>query len=477
MALSHDEIVARSKRLNPLLPVNRYTGTLNDPLQEAQSRYMGPAWDEFFGGLAKTQEDAQDAGKSYRVGWGGFGNATSEESMPRTTRSLAAMRPDDPELADQIAGNQSLAAMSTDQGNRQLAIQDYADQKRQQAIDAMKKSYQEQVLASAVPQAPAPDITRTVDAAGNPKITMRPNPNETPAQRVDSLTPGGAYVAGFGADELAQRKQAESEAVTNAKIATETGPGSLVDFINRIAKDKHAKGETLTAKDIDDARKQYLDTTASAGTQGPKVQEGLEQKYRDILAKQFSSRSGDLGVQSGKISQASHLLTIFDQAKDKNGNYNLNPQQLTETALGLANLISGGNGATQEMTRNLTPDSLKGDVGKALQYVTGQPQNGSTQELTKLLRDSIIRQGKTAQDLRGKHFDEMRALAPTDLAAERRAALEKGMGMTNIDAFTGGGAATAGSGPKVDDVVTVGGKRIKISAIHPDGSFDGNPVK
>ncbi len=149
--------------------------------------------------------------------------------MPRTTRSLAAMRPDDPELADQIAGNQSLAAMADEFGTRQLGIQDYADQKRQQAIDAMKKSYQEQVLASAVPQAPAPDITRTVDAAGNPKITMRPNPNETPAQRVDSLTPGGAYVASFGADELANRKQAlaekaQADAAEIAKAAAGLGP-------------------------------------------------------------------------------------------------------------------------------------------------------------------------------------------------------------------------------------------------------------
>ena len=36
---------------------------------------------------------------------------------------------------------------------------------------------------------------------------------------------------------------------------------------------------------------------------------------------------------------------------------------------------------------------------------------------------------------------------------------------------------TQSAGPKVGDVVSVGGKTVKITAIHPDGSFDGDPVK
>jgi len=38
-------------------------------------------------------------------------------------------------------------------------------------------------------------------------------------------------------------------------------------------------------------------------------------------------------------------------------------------------------------------------------------------------------------------------------------------------------SAKPSGGPKVGDVVEVGGKKIKISAIHPDGTFDGSEVK
>ncbi len=90
--LSKDEITARSLRLAGRAP-NPYTGTLNDPFEEAQSRYSGPGWDQFFGGLQKTEEDAQLAGKNYRVNWGGFGNAVDDGGgMARARRqSLAAM--------------------------------------------------------------------------------------------------------------------------------------------------------------------------------------------------------------------------------------------------------------------------------------------------------------------------------------------------------------------------------------------------
>ncbi len=99
--LSQDEINARALRLSGGQP-NRYTGTLNDPFQEAQSSYAGPAWAQFFGGLQKQQEDAQLAGKNYRVGWGGFGNAATDAGGDAVARSrgpsLAAMTADPGEL-------------------------------------------------------------------------------------------------------------------------------------------------------------------------------------------------------------------------------------------------------------------------------------------------------------------------------------------------------------------------------------------
>ena len=408
----------RNRRMTALTTGN------GDPFQIGQSIAQLPGWDAFFGSQHDQQEDAAAHGRNYRVDMSGIGGvqgpAGGGSRLTQTDR-------------EGLVGNAALGQLVDQNRVRLLQQQEMDDKDREEAIAAMKQSEQEQRSASMVPQAPAPVTTQSVDEAGNPSYTMRPNPAETQRQRILSLIPGplqAEYQKRFA--DLDQ--SAAQTAATNAKTATEIGPGSLQDFITRTATSKNKPVEALTPQEVDEARQTYLDTTAAAGTQGPKVQQGLEKQYRDILAKQFSSRSGDLGVQNGKISQAAHLLSLFDQNKDAQGNYNLNPQMLSETALGLANLISGSNGATQEMTRNLTPESLKGDVGKALQYITGQQQNGSTQDLTKVLRDSIVRQGTVAQQLRGKHFDEMRAMAPTDLAANRREALEKSMGLTSIDA-------------------------------------------
>lgn len=122
--LSRDEIIARSKRVNPTMPVNPYTGTLNDPFQEGQSNYAGPGWGQFFGGLQKTQEDAELAGKNYRVGWGGFGNTVEGgDMMPRrsgsgddraTSLGFRTERPGDEDIARTLAINGYLGNL-TDQ--------------------------------------------------------------------------------------------------------------------------------------------------------------------------------------------------------------------------------------------------------------------------------------------------------------------------------------------------------------------------
>ena len=172
--LSQDEITARSLRLSGRAP-NRYTGTLNDPFQEAQSRYAGPGWSQFFGGLQKTEEDANLAGKHYRVDWGGFGNAMDEGGgdVARHNRrqSLAAMdagygntgAEDLNPLEAQAQKNfllQQQANAATEQARREkLGLDEYNDAQAQQTQDRMNQSYQDFVLSSAfVPASPITSI-------------------------------------------------------------------------------------------------------------------------------------------------------------------------------------------------------------------------------------------------------------------------------------------------------------------------------
>lgn len=199
--LSHQEIVDRSIRLNPNLPVNRYTGTLNDPIQEAQSRYMGPRWDQFFGSLAKNQEDAQLAGKNYRVGWGGFGNgvSTQESDMPSRRSSAYASLPgaraldgDHEDLARGIAWN-DYVAQSKEQDARQRILNSQASVAEEQARQAAlpRESDAEMLDRTLAPPMSRELLSKEIGAGGSPdKYTLRPDPTQSPRDRFLASVPG-----------------------------------------------------------------------------------------------------------------------------------------------------------------------------------------------------------------------------------------------------------------------------------------------
>lgn len=397
-----------------------------DPFQAAQSDFAGPGMDALLESLKQKEEGAQSAGLNFRAVARDI--APQEASVPQGTGAGLALSPD--------AVRTLAAGEAVDRAKAAQLAQDEAAKREQQGdINDLYSAYQQHVLNSVL----APPMPTSLNGAlpTGTSVTTAPNGTvgftmrgQAPTSDVDRLSQlPGAMKANMILPIAEQNLRQQDEALKQTQA---TGPGTLPDFILRVARAKGVPVNQLTPDDIDAARQRYLDTTAAAGTMGPKAQQGLEQKYRDIVAKEISSRSGDLGTQNDKISQATHLLALFDQNKDKNGNYTLPSQQLSEAALGLANLIAGKGGATQEMTKNLTPQSLKGDAAKALQYITGEPQTGSTQDLLKQLHDSIQRQGEIAQGIRNKHLDEIRAMAPTDLAADRKAALDKALGLTTI---------------------------------------------
>lgn len=156
-----------------------------------------------------------------------------------------------------------------------------------------------------------------------------------------------------------------------------------------------------------------------------KSQDALEQEYRTVLARGLSSRSGGLGLEDAKVQQANHLLALMDQSFDpKTGVYNIPKVQYEELALGLARLVSPGGTVGEGMKNDLVQATAEGDLLKVATYLTGHPFNGSTQDVFKMLRESIERQGKVALDNREGEMRYLRGLAPTDLEEGRRLALE-----------------------------------------------------
>lgn len=154
-------------------------------------------------------------------------------------------------------------------------------------------------------------------------------------------------------------------------------------------------------------------------------QDKLEQEYRTVLARGLSSRSGGLGLEDAKVQQANHLITLLDQSYDpKTDTYNIPRVQQTELAMGLARLISPGGVVGEKTVSDINQATAKGDLNKALTYITGTPFNGTTQDVVKMYRDSVKRQGETAQQNREGEMAYLRGLAPTDLEEPRRKALE-----------------------------------------------------
>lgn len=239
------------------------------------------------------------------------------------------------------------------------------------------------------------------------------------------------------------------DAISAAGNYLQTGTGALGDYL-QYKRDAVAKGLTpldftgytdqQTAK-ASQAKIQEAYATESAknaadanSTQSDKVQQKLEQEYRQVLSKEFSARTGSLGIENSKVNQANHLNSLFQQYYDpKTGNYNIPTAQYAELAIGLANMISPSGQSSDSDRAEIKSKTAAGDLKGALQYITGIPENGNTQAIIKNLVDSVDRQAETAIRNRQAALEDMKAQAPTDLAPDRVAALNQSTQMVGYE--------------------------------------------
>ncbi len=82
-------------------------------------------------------------------------------------------------------------------------------------------------------------------------------------------------------------------------------------------------------------------------------------------------------------------------------------------------MISPTSVASDSLRQEINTRTAKGDIAGAISYVTGSPQNGSTQSIIKNFIDSIDRQAETAVRNREAALQNMRDQAPTDLEQSR----------------------------------------------------------
>ena len=267
-----------------------------------------------------------------------------------------------------------------------------------------------------------------------------------------------------------------SDAIAASKGYLQTATGTLGDYL-QYKGEKEGKGYVpMSYEDYKDRQDQkainmeYNKAYASAAGKAAsdakngtsdKVQQALEQQGRQVIAKEFSARTGALGVENAKVNQANHINALIKQYYDpKTGNYNVPKSQYGELILGLANLVSPTSVASDSLREDINQKTAVGDFNGALSYVTNSPQNGNSQEMIKNLIDSVDRQAETAVRNRQAALDNMSDLLPTDLEQSRKDALLKA---TNMVGYEGDDRVSAN---KVNDYLSTNGDTKLSTPIH-----------
>lgn len=336
-------------------------------------------------------------------------------------------------------GIQQIANLNTKEQSDILAAQQAGQNNDYQLQDRINQNIQN---TRAEKQAAATKLNDQI-AAANQKLADQQfavQQAQTKSMQDIMTTAAGNYAPPSVQQAIGVAKDVNS-AIQAAGAYLASATGQLGDYYQYM-RDATNKGLTpqdyTTWKATDDAKqnalayqKSYSSAagsaagSASAGS-NPKVQQALEQQYRGILAKEFSARTGALGIENAKVNQANHLDSLFQQYYDpKSGNYNIPQSQYAELAIGLANLIAGNGTASEGTINSIMQATASGDINKALTYATGTPQNGSTQSIFKNLLDSVDRQAETASSNRQVALNNMKDLAPTDLDPARIDQLNK----------------------------------------------------
>lgn len=190
--------------------------------------------------------------------------------------------------------------------------------------------------------------------------------------------------------------------------------------------DKYVTQEEALAAGSEPKGTKVINLGQDTSQEGEKEQNKIEQKLKDSMSILQRNSRGEYGIEDRKVGQARHLRQLLNKAYDpKTGEYTLAPALYNDLALGMATLAAPSASPGVELLNALKQGSLKGDLGKMLTYATGTPWNGSTQEILKMLRDNVDRQGETSEDNRNYIWDSNKQINSIGLNPDRYSRYEK----------------------------------------------------
>lgn len=240
--------------------------------------------------------------------------------------------------------------------------------------------------------------------------------------------------------DLAQQQKSDLQAQTTENMT------AIMDS-NTISYQE--KQQLLAQATLNETVRHDMAQELASDPSSPQSQNKLFQQGVATLKSELSNRSGGLGLQDAKVNQAIHLKNLFDQYKttktvQNTGSagqslggshqetvYNIPKVQYAELAMGLANLISGTNQVSDSAREAILQRTAKGDINGAISYVTGSPQNGSTQKVLQNLKDSIDRQATTAESERQTYVNDLLLRLPPGLSQENVDRLTQSSGLNS----------------------------------------------
>ncbi len=392
---------------------------LNTQLQGLNDQATALANQAGPGGAIENQEQLNATGRGITTG----GQA------PLTAADMRKNQIQQSALSSQALTLKS--AVYAAQGNLTLA-KDAADKAGQVAFDAEQQNID---YTNALIDQNKPQMTKEEQAqADTVKAQLADRQNQIDQAKQDYST--GTAMAAAAMKMNPDDPQAQYAAQQALKLDPKDPQylQKVAQLVGKYQQDPNATAKAiadlqLTRQQIQSAKASEAYTKAQTAALNspvgsPKQQDALEQQYRATLDKVVSARSGGLGLQDQKVDQATHLAALMNQFKDSNGNFNIPKSQYTELAMGLANLISPSGTVAEGTINSIQQATGQGDLGKAYTYITGQPANGTSQDIAKLMAESIDRQAGVASNLRDGYMKFLSDSAPTGLDPARKSQID-----------------------------------------------------
>jgi hypothetical protein len=228
---------------------------------------------------------------------------------------------------------------------------------------------------------------------------------------------------------------------------------------NPINEEDAVKGKMAAQQSVDKSEdpiasellKQYNSDNSLVGKEQANYYRGLSSMNHSGVThdKALDKMEDDMGKAMNPLSSVygggnNNLGTRLARARSINAliaqhpNYDLDPREQKDLALGMASLITNQNRVPYELAQSLTPKTFRGDVAKFAEYVTNNPQSVEAKDFVKRMAQTVAREQNVAtqqigaiQQQQGQRFNRLMLERP-----QRHAMLLKtGQNYTNMPAL------------------------------------------